>query len=107
MILRMLKKYGDHRFRVRVREGSPIVTSNVDDNGDIEAGVYEVQGEDLPLKEIYQCDEDDLTKLCIRDLAAGEKKKAATVITPTSTHSSRHRSSSDVWSAAAWRRLTV
>jgi hypothetical protein len=74
MILRMLKKYGDHRFRVRVREGSPIVTSNVDDNGDIEAGVYEVQQEDLPLKEIYQCNEDDLTKLCIRGLAAGEKK---------------------------------
>jgi len=61
------------QFRVRVREGSPIVTSNVDDNGDMEAGVYEVQEEDLPLKEIYQCDEDDLTNLCIRDLAAGEK----------------------------------
>jgi hypothetical protein len=61
------------QFRVRVREGSPIVTSNVDDNGDMEAGVYDVQEEDLPLKEIYQCDEDDLTKLCIRDLAAGEK----------------------------------
>jgi hypothetical protein len=29
------------QFRVRVREGSPIVTSNVDDNGDMEAGVYE------------------------------------------------------------------
>jgi hypothetical protein len=106
MILRMLKKYGDHRFRVRVREGSPIVTSNVDDNGDIEAGVYEVQQEDLPLKEIYQCNEDDLTKLCIRGLAAGEKK-AATVITPTSTHSSRHRRGSDLWSAAAWRPLKV
>ena len=61
------------QFRVRVREGSPIVTSNVDDNGDKEAGVYEEQEEDLPLKEIYQCDEDDLTNLCIRDLAAGEK----------------------------------
>jgi hypothetical protein len=39
----------------------------------MEAGVYEVQEKDLPLKEIYQCDEDDLTKLCIRDLAANEK----------------------------------
>jgi hypothetical protein len=106
MILRMLKKYGDHRFRVRVREGSPIVTSNVDDNGDIEARVYEVQEEALPLKEIYQCNEDDLTKLCIRGLAAGEKK-AATVITPTSTHSSRHRRGSDLWSAAGWRCLKV
>jgi hypothetical protein len=36
------------QFRVRVREGSPIVTSNVDDNGDMEAGVNEVQEEDLP-----------------------------------------------------------
>jgi len=61
------------QFRIRVREGSPIVTSNVDDNGDMESGVYEVQEEDLPLKEIYQCDEDDLTKLCIRDLTANEK----------------------------------
>jgi hypothetical protein len=61
------------QFRVRVRQGSPIVTSNVDDNGDMEAGAYEVREGDLPLKEIYQCDEDDLTKLCIRDLAAGEK----------------------------------
>jgi len=61
------------QFRVRVRERSPIVTSNVDDDGDMEAGVYEVQEEDLPLKEIYQCDEDDLAKLCIRDLAANEK----------------------------------
>jgi hypothetical protein len=61
------------QFRLRVREGSPIVNSVVDENGDMEAGVYEVKEKDLPLKEIYQCDEDDLTKLCIRDLAAGEK----------------------------------
>ena len=45
-------------------------------------GVSEVQDEDLPFKEIYPCDEDDLTKLCIRDLAAGEKK-AASATTPT------------------------
>jgi hypothetical protein len=61
------------QFRVRAREGSPIVNTVVDENGDMDAGVYEVQEKDLPLKEIYQCDEDDLTKLCIRDLAAGEK----------------------------------
>jgi hypothetical protein len=61
------------QFRLRVREGSSIVNSVVDENGDMEAGAYEVKEKDLPLKEIYQCDEDDLTKLCIRDLAAGEK----------------------------------
>jgi len=35
------------------------------------AGEYEVDDTDLPLKQIYQCDANDLTKLCIRDLAAG------------------------------------
>ena len=35
----------------------------------MEAGVYEAQEEDPPLKEITQCDEDDLTRTCIRDLA--------------------------------------
>jgi hypothetical protein len=36
------------------------------------SGEYEVDETDLPLKQIYQCDEKDLTKLCIRDLEAGE-----------------------------------
>jgi len=35
------------------------------------SGQYVVQDEDLPIKQIYQCDEKDLTALCIRDLAAG------------------------------------
>ncbi|GAC1626878.1 MAG: hypothetical protein NVS9B13_23520 [Candidatus Acidiferrum sp.] len=61
------------QFRIRVRPGSPIVTSSSDDTEDMGAGSYEVQEEDLPLKEIYQCDEADLTRLCLRDLAAGEK----------------------------------
>jgi hypothetical protein len=39
----------------------------------MEAGVYEAQEEDLPLKEITQCDEDDVTRTCIRDLAAATK----------------------------------
>ena len=41
-------------------KAAPSSTSNVDDNGDMEAGVYEAQEEDLPLKEITQCDEDDV-----------------------------------------------
>jgi hypothetical protein len=40
----------------------------------MEAGVYEAQEEDLPLTEITQCDEDALTRTCIRDLAVGDKK---------------------------------
>jgi hypothetical protein len=60
------------QFRVRVREGSPVVTSSADDAQDMASGQYEVQDEDLPIKQIYQCDEKDLTKLCIRDLEAGK-----------------------------------
>jgi hypothetical protein len=59
-------------FRVRVRKGSPVVTSSTDDAEDMESGEYELGDEDLPLKQIYQCDASDLTKLCIRDLESGE-----------------------------------
>jgi hypothetical protein len=61
------------QFRVRVRPGSRVVTDSSDDAEDMSAGEYDVQGEDLPLKQIYQCDADDLAKLCIRDLQSGEK----------------------------------
>jgi hypothetical protein len=61
------------QFRVRVRPGSPVATDSSDDSEDLSAGEYEVQDEDLPLKQIYQCDASDLTKLCIRDLQSGEK----------------------------------
>jgi hypothetical protein len=59
-------------FRVRVREGSPVAISSTDLAEDMASGEYEVDDADLPIKQIYQCDEKDLTKLCIRDLAAGE-----------------------------------
>ena len=59
-------------FRVRVRKGSPVVTSSTDDAEDMASGEYELDETDLPLKQIYQCDEKDLTRLCIRDLEAGE-----------------------------------
>jgi hypothetical protein len=61
------------QFRIRVRQGSPVVTASSDDSEDMQGGAYEVQDEDLPLKLIYQCDQDDLTRLCLRDLAKGEK----------------------------------
>jgi hypothetical protein len=54
-------------------KAAPSSTSNVDDNGDMAAGAYEAQEVDLPLKEITQCDEDDVTGTCIRDLAAATK----------------------------------
>jgi len=61
------------QFRIRVKHGSPIVTDSPVDSAKMEAGYYVVRTEDLPISEIYQCDERDLSKLCIRDLAAGEE----------------------------------
>jgi hypothetical protein len=67
------------QFRVRVSEGSPIVAASPDESEEMQFGSYEVQDEDLPLKEIYQCDAHDWTKLCIRDLKAGEKNGAGSI----------------------------
>jgi hypothetical protein len=61
------------QFRIHARPGNPVVGALDDDTEDMQAGEYEVQDEDLPIKQIFQCDENDLTKLCIRDLASGEK----------------------------------
>lgn len=61
------------QFRVRAQEGSPVVTASVDDSEDMQSGTYDVQDEDLPLKQIYQCEAKDLTQICIRDLASDEK----------------------------------
>ena len=59
-------------FRVRVQRGSPVVSADTDEREAMEAGEYLVKPEDLPVWQIYQCDEKDLGKLCIRQLAAGE-----------------------------------
>jgi hypothetical protein len=61
------------QFRVRAREGSPVVTASVDDSQDMQSGIYDVQEEDLPLKQIYQCHAENLAQICIRDLAEDEK----------------------------------
>jgi len=61
------------QFRVRVSQGgSPL---NTDDSGasqQMEVGEYVVQPGDLPMAQIYQCDVKDLTRLCVRQLVAGE-----------------------------------
>lgn len=59
-------------FRVRVSKGSQVAISSTDLAEDMASGEYELDDSDLPMKQIYQCDAGDLTKLCIRDLAAGE-----------------------------------
>jgi len=61
------------QFRIRAHPGNPIVTASSEDSLQMEEGTYTVRPEDLPISQIYQCDESDLTKLCIRDLTAGEK----------------------------------
>jgi hypothetical protein len=61
------------QFRVRVAgDGSPLNTDDSDASQQMEAGEYVVQPEDLPMAQIYQCDESDLATLCVRQLAAGE-----------------------------------
>ncbi|MGB9446115.1 MAG: hypothetical protein WBR26_14015, partial [Candidatus Acidiferrum sp.] len=61
------------QFRVRVQQGSRVVAASVDDSEDMQSGQYDVEEEDLPLKQMYQCQASDLTKICIRDLAEDEK----------------------------------
>lgn len=60
------------QFRVRARKGSPVATDSADDSSDMEGGSYQVQDTDLPLVQIYQCDEADPTRLCLHNLAVGE-----------------------------------
>ncbi len=60
------------QFRVRVRKGSPLAASSTDDAEDMASGQFEFDDLGFALKQIYQCDANDLTKLCIRDLLGGE-----------------------------------
>jgi len=61
------------QFRVRVAHGSPVNTDSEDDSANMEGGFYVVRPEDLPMEQIYQCDEKNLAKLCMRELSAGEE----------------------------------
>jgi MFS family permease len=62
---------GSKQFRVRLLPGGSSIISP--DGLDLEQGNYLVREQDLPLYQIYQPDDHDLTKLAIRPLAAGEK----------------------------------
>ena len=61
------------QFRIRVQPGSPLVTESVDSSQAMEDGKYVVRPKDLPMTQIDQCGGSDLTRLCMHDLAAGEK----------------------------------
>jgi hypothetical protein len=61
---------GSKQFRVRLSpQGSSIVSAS---GFDLERGAYVVREQDLPLYQVYQPDESDLSKLAIRSLTAGE-----------------------------------
>jgi len=60
------------QFRVRVRKGSPVAASSTDDAEDMTSGQFEFDDLGFALKQIYQCDANDLTKLCLRDVSRGE-----------------------------------
>jgi hypothetical protein len=61
------------QFRIRARPGSPIVAYSSDDSADMRIGTDVVRETDLPVNQIYNCDEKVFSKLCVRELSAGEK----------------------------------
>jgi len=71
------------QFRVRARKGSAVAVDSADASSNMEGGSYHVQDSDLPLVQIYQCDEADPTRLCLHHLAAGETTGQAGWHAPT------------------------
>lgn len=63
---------GSNVFRVRATPGNPYVLSDYGDDVATEDGDYEVQPDDLPVYQIYECSPDG-TKLCIESLEAGQE----------------------------------
>jgi MFS family permease len=61
-----------NQFRVRVSPGGSNIITSPSSGSDLEHGTYVVREQDLPLYQIYQPDDADLTKLAIRPLSAGE-----------------------------------
>src|SRR5271170_1174955 len=59
------------QFRVRANPGNLYAMQSYDAAVNMEDGSYEVQPQDLPAYQVYQCSPDG-KKLCIRPLAAGE-----------------------------------
>ncbi len=60
------------QFRIRVEPNSPVVVASAVDGLAMREGKYVVRPNDPPMLQIYQCDEQDLTKLCLRQLVPGE-----------------------------------
>jgi len=60
------------QFRVRANPGNGMVFADARQVTEVRLGGYVVQPGDLPIFEVYQCN-DNLTDLCMRQLAAGDK----------------------------------
>jgi hypothetical protein len=63
---------GSAVFRVRAVPGNPYVIADYGTATDTEDGTYEVQPQDLPMYQVYQCTETGRV-LCVRPLRAGEQ----------------------------------
>ena len=61
------------QFRVRALPDSFFVTDSADKSEAMSSGDYIVQKADLPLTSIYQCDDQDFTRLCALPLWEGQK----------------------------------
>ena len=48
------------------------MTDSYLDSMQMQSGTYVIRDTDLPLKYLYQCDPEDKTKVCLRELAKGE-----------------------------------
>jgi hypothetical protein len=59
------------QFLIRARPGSPLATDSIEDSMNMQGGIYQVRGQDLPINQIYQCEEKDPYRLCMRELSAG------------------------------------
>lgn len=59
------------QFRVRANVGNRYLMTYFGDASDMEDGTYEVQAEDLPAFQVYQCSGDG-TELCMAPLRAGQ-----------------------------------
>jgi hypothetical protein len=65
------------QFRVRARPGSRLALSSFPEYEEQVSDAYVFRAEDLPLTLIYQCDQSDLRRLCLRELAAGDTVRSA------------------------------
>jgi hypothetical protein len=65
------------QFRVRAVPGSPMALDSYAKYEEMVKPTYVFQEKDLPLVLLYQCDEKDLTQLCLRPLAAGQTEEGS------------------------------